>query len=797
VQGEFSMAVVDLAALALAGPNSEDILPAFYDIQPIGVRTGLTAAVSTHRLLSFPGGRGGGGGGEVLTIREQFPDTAYWKADIVTDAQGKARISVTLPDSLTTWQVESRGLTQDTKVGQARVRVVTSKELLIRPQTPRFLVVGDEAELAAIVNNNTAQSLEGTVSLQAPGFSLDDPAQAEQKVTVPANGRVRVAWSGLVQDGDAVDAVFTVKAGGLQDASRPNDGAIPVLRYIAPQTFSTSGILSDANSTQTEIIAVPRTFQPQGGELDLELSPSLASAVLDSLAAQEVPDRPWSTEEILSYLLPNVATYLTLQSVGVEDTALRERLGQNLESEVSRLLAAQNYDGGWPWAIGGSDSDPYLTAYIVFGLKQVRDSGLAAKLNLDDSIQRGRDYLFSTAGPFTGTADLADPFQANRAAFYCYVLQETGSLNTFGYVADSLYEERERLDPWAKALLATTLARSNPTDERVTTLSSDVEATAIRSATGAHWESAQGGWMSPGSPLFTTAIVVYTLVERDPANPLAADAVRYLASQRGPKGWWASSYESSWIVLALDRYMVATGEFRADFPFSAGLNGVKVAQGQASGPQNLTTVTTSTPLTQMNLSGANQLTISRESGNGRLYYRAALTVHRPVETAPALNKGIAVSREFLQCEGKDCTSITSYQMKPDESGRVTVRLTVTLPNDIYYFMVEDYIPAGADILDSSLKTSQQGEQSESAAVQYDESNPYGEGWGWWYFNRPQIYSDHILWSADTLPAGTYVLTYTLVPSLAGEYRVLPAHAWLAYFPEVQGTTAGTVFTIKP
>jgi hypothetical protein len=42
-----------------------------------------------------------------------------------------------------------------------------------------------------------------------------------------------------------------------------------------------------------------------------------------------------------------------------------------------------------------------------------------------------------------------------------------------------------------------------------------------------------------------------------------------------------------------------------------------------------------------------------------------------------------------------------------------------------------------------------------------------------------------------------VLTYTILPSLAGEYRVLPAHAWQAYFPEVQGTTAGTVFTIKP
>jgi hypothetical protein len=42
-----------------------------------------------------------------------------------------------------------------------------------------------------------------------------------------------------------------------------------------------------------------------------------------------------------------------------------------------------------------------------------------------------------------------------------------------------------------------------------------------------------------------------------------------------------------------------------------------------------------------------------------------------------------------------------------------------------------------------------------------------------------------------------VLTYTLVPLQAGEFQVLPAHAWQAFFPEVQGTSAGAVFEVKP
>ena len=114
-------------------------------------------------------------------------------------------------------------------------------------------------------------------------------------------------------------------------------------------------------------------------------------------------------------------------------------------------------------------------------------------------------------------------------------------------------------------------------------------------------------------------------------------------------------------------------------------------------------------------------------------------------------------------------------------------------------LVANFIPAGMEILNRNLKTSQLGvnETDASAQVQFDDKDPFADGWGWWLFNEPQVRDDSILFSAEFLPAGTYVLTYTLVPLQAGEYRVLPAHAWQAFFPEVQGTSAGAVFEIKP
>jgi uncharacterized protein YfaS (alpha-2-macroglobulin family) len=123
---------------------------------------------------------------------------------------------------------------------------------------------------------------------------------------------------------------------------------------------------------------------------------------------------------------------------------------------------------------------------------------------------------------------------------------------------------------------------------------------------------------------------------------------------------------------------------------------------------------------------------------------------------------------------------------------------LTLPHDMYYLAVSDYIPAGAEILDTSLKTTQLGMEGETDVQQtYDPRNPYEKGWGWWYFNQPQIYDDHIAWTARSLPAGSYELTYTLVLLQPGEYRAIPARSYQLYFPEVQANSAGDVFQIAP
>ncbi|MCF6277189.1 MAG: hypothetical protein L3J16_00340, partial [Anaerolineales bacterium] len=788
VKGEFSLAVVDLAALQLADSNSLDIVEAFYSAQPLGVQTSLSlAADSVNGVFLETGGRGGGGADEApIVLREDFPDTAYWNASIVTDSNGMAQVSLTLPDNLTTWQVAVRGLTADTRVGSAQVQVVSTKDVLIRPVTPRFMVVGDHVEMAAIVHNNTTADVSGTVTLQAIGFLLDDSNAIEQQVSIPAGGRTRVSWWGTAQDADSAELIFASQFGDLQDITRPVWGSLPIRHYTAPQSFVTAGVLTDA-ATKLEVISLPRTFVPSGGRLDVELSPSLAAVILDSLEAIPTPSVNASNEAILSYLLPNLESYQALQAAGLDASDLKVRLEATLDSGVRSLLNRQNSDGGWGWYSGGN-SQAYITSYILFGLWRAR----AAGVYVDETVFTSARAYLDAARPYLGSQVIA-PWQMDRAAFTEYVMQMTGGANTA--LVGQLYEWRDQLSPWAQALLALTSKDRADDGAKVRSLLSNLETSAIRSASGTHWESKTASWRNPGTPGYTTAVVVYALAQGDPNNPLLADAVRYLAVNRNLYGYWRSTYENAWSLLALTEVMQKSGELNARFDFSAELNGSTLVTGRADGADSLLRLTGRTALDALRLSVPNALTISRDAGLGRLYYHAALLVERPAETAVPVNQGMTVTREFLDVAcGEDCVPLNGIQLTT--SAKLQVRLTLNLSEDSYYVMLEDYIPSGAEILDQNLKTSQLGGDPAGEVSFYDENNPFANGWGWWLFGAPQIYDDHLLWTADYLPAGTYVLTYTLIPLQAGEYRVIPARAWQAYFPDVQGTSAGETFAIR-
>ncbi len=781
VDAEVSLALVDLATLSLAQPNSGPIVEHFYGSAGLSVHTAIPLVYSVDRLNQqlFDQGKGGGGGGAegFFDIRTEFRDTAYWAATLQTGRDGIAEVTITLPDNLTTWRMDARAVTQQTLVGQSQVDIVATRPLLIRPSTPRFFVANDEATLSAVVNNNTDEAIQATVSLEVSGAVLG--RDAEQTVNIPARGRVEVDWP-ITVDADAewVDLTFLAEGGGLSDASKPplgdpnNDQKLPVYRYDVPETVGTAGQLVEAGA-RTEGVVLPPTYEVEQGTVQVRIDPSLAAATLDGLTWLE--HYPYEcTEQTVSRFLPNALTLRAFREFGLDDADLERRLEQQLNIGLQRLYSQQHVDGGWGWFVNG-ESNPTVTAYVVQGMLAAREAGFVVEQRvLSDALR----YLKSQLGPLSS---LSAQYALHRQAYILYVLALAGEPDVSRTV--QLYDARQGMQHWARALLAQTLWRIDPDDARLDNLQSDLTTSAILSATGAHWEEEADDVWNWNTDTRSTAIILDTFALLWPESDLAPNAVRWLMVAR-QGGHWETTQETAWALMGLADWMIATGELDADYTWTFEFNGRPYADGRAA----RATIRESTQLTidvaQLLRDEVNRLTFRRTEGPGRMYYTAHLTAYLPVEEVEPLSRGIIVSRRYLDENGRAVT-------QGAVGDTLTVELSIVAPHDLYYVVVTDPYPAGAEAVDVSLQT--ESVLGERPVLQPDD--PLAQGWGWWWFSETDLRDEKAVLFADYLPAGTYQYTYQVRLGLPGTYRVIPPVAQEFYLPEVYGRGAGTLFTI--
>ncbi len=770
VEAELSLDMVDKSVQALAGQYQPSLVDHFYSKRGLGVQTAATLTIATSALERVAEGVGkGGGGGEAGGIREDFPETAYWEPTLRTDAEGRASAAIVLPDNLTTWSLEVKAVTADTLVGQGTVEVLSTKDLLLRPVLPRFLVAGDRAELGAVVQNNTDNEITVEVTAKAENLSADLEAQ---EITLPARGNQLVTWSVEAGDPGQASLTLTGKSGSLSDAVRQT---LPVYSYSVAEVVATSGEVG-AGETRSEAVVVPGRYQ-EGG-LTVQVEASLVAGMIPGL--EYLKHYPYEcVEQTLSRFLPNVVTAKALQAAGVQDVKLTQGLSEQVGVGLQRLYYNQHDDGGWGWWYTDR-SDPYLSAYVLFGLNQARQ----ADYHVDEGVLDRATAFLVGALHDTPARAAGEKLDADTRAYIAYVLATAGEGDLGASV--SIYESREGLSNRGKAHLLLALAILSPEETgRLTQLTDELEGTAILSGTSTHWEDPPQ-YRTMGTDVVSTAAVVQAFSWTNPDHPLLAGAVRWLMVAR-EDGHWRSTYATASSILALTDFMVAKGELNADYAWSVALNGREEASG-TFGRDNLTEVQSLTvEIARLLARESNVVDVSRgpspESGEdaGALYYSMTLRYYPPAEELRPVNSGVIVAREYTGADGARVDGAAVNDM-------VRVKLTIVAPTDLHHVVVEDPLPAGCEGVDTSLLTTTVvGVQPEAQA----KDSP----WGWWWFSHTEMRDDKVVLFATYLPKGTYEYTYYMRASVVGDYNVRPVSAFQMYFPDVYGHSEGSRFSV--
>jgi hypothetical protein len=77
-----------------------------------------------------------------------------------------------MPENLTTWKSKVWAMGSGTQVGQGDIELVTTKDLIVRLQAPRFFVQKDQVVLSANVHNYLKNKKSVKVSLELQGDTL-------------------------------------------------------------------------------------------------------------------------------------------------------------------------------------------------------------------------------------------------------------------------------------------------------------------------------------------------------------------------------------------------------------------------------------------------------------------------------------------------------------------------------------------------------------------------------------------------------------------------------------------------
>lgn len=214
------------------------------------------------------------------SLRTNLQETAYFNGGLYSDAEGRIRLSVTMPEALTRWNLMGLAYTRDLAYCRIDTTVVTRRQLMAQLFMPAYLYVGDRAVLKTTLTNLTGENDRGSLTLEIADAETDSVIYVrKQAFQVPGNASAQYAFEFTPQRAGA-RLVCRVWAEGLRHA----DGEQREL-YVQPATVPVTyarPFVIDGKGRQT--IALPavnaydeRQISPSSWFLEYHTDPLFAA----------------------------------------------------------------------------------------------------------------------------------------------------------------------------------------------------------------------------------------------------------------------------------------------------------------------------------------------------------------------------------------------------------------------------------------------------------------------------------------------------------------------------------------
>lgn len=781
-KADIALAVVDEALYSLASEIAPAVQDYFYGERYDQVSTSssvyysfygyehsyerLSQATADSVVLAAYKGR------EEPKVRKRFEDVAYWQAFVRTDGQGRAQVEFIWPDNLTTWRATARAITMDTRVGEAREKMLVTKDLLVRIVPPRFMTERDSLVIPTIVHNYTRKPQEVELSFTTKGLiQLDNTTHS---ATVQPGATFRVDWP--VRCEVPGDVTLMAKAIGT-DASDAMQLTIPAKPHGIQRNLVLSAFMPRPDEKITREFAVPDEAQLRTVEADLTLTPTIGSALFAGLAY--LAAYPYGcVEQTMSMFFPDLIVADLILDPRKGNEKLAAELPKMIAKGLAKLYGYQHSDGGWGWW-EQDETMNVMTAYVVHGLTYARELGYDINPTV---LKRGSAAL---ANLLKERKDIT----STERAYMVYALSMAPGDHTALVKSQLAILEKDGADPYSKALMALTYHEIGD-DARARAVLARLKKEALADGETVYWSGqvrAVEHWSDDA--VETTATTLRAFLAISPDDDIIPKVVFWLLRERRGNRW-KSTKDSALALLALAEFLGTVDDASPKMELVFTLNGKKIASYNVSEKELLEF---SRPI-EMRLEGirlgTNTLTVLKK-GEGNLFFSLVFCYYSKEEGITAGGTELKIQREYYRLVPRVENDQLVYDKVrldgPVNVGEpVFVKLYVDCDDDYEYVMVTDPIPAGCEVAKHRDRYRIRNERYWWGYYDYSE-------YGYMYSGR-EIHDDHTAFFVTYL-WGRREFTYVLEPYLPGTYHTMPAEVSLMYFPDKRGHSAEHIITI--
>ena len=751
-----------------------------------------------------------------IQIRENFAETAFFYPQLRTNETGEISISFVLPESLTRWKFMGLAHTRNVDYGKIEATATASKEFMLQPNMPRFVRVGDKANIAASLMNLSDKGVKGTVCMelfnpetekvfysQKQKFDVKGGETGHVNFTFEVSDKYTVMACRMVADGDTFSDGEQRYIPVLTDKQWVTETVPLNVNGEGAHTFSLENLFNKHSKTASEqrltveftahpawyaVQALPVVAHPQN-----EDALSWATAYYaHSLAAYIVKENPrikqvfdsWKAQggtketfmsnlqknqELKNILLAETpwlaeATNEAEQKQRIATLFDLNTMNSQLAVSVEKLGELQNADGAWSW-YKGMQGSRYVTTQVMEML--VRLNALThqdADSRMQPMIQKGFEYLGKQAAEEYKSMKEAEKKGAvgirpsEQVLRYLYICALDGKApvdeKVNRYFIDKLSGEGKELTIYEKALGAIILQQAGKVAEAKLFMQSLMEYSVVTDEMGRYFDTpkARYSWFSYKIP---TEVAAMEAIQRITKDTKAIDEMkRWLLKQKQTQTW-ETPIATADAVYAL----MATGA--SDLLANTG--GVEITLGKevirTPADDAIGYIKKTVSGDVMNIK---KVSVDKE-GTGMGWGAVYAQYLESMDQIGEQGNGLSVSRQLYK--GDEALN-ESAPLKVGD--RITVRLTVKADRDMDFVQIKDDRAACMEPL--------------QAVSGFRWSNGLG------YYQATKDASTQFF--IDQMRKGTYVIEYQVYVNRTGEYQAGIATVQSAYAPEFGGHTGG-------